>query len=299
LETVANLPLQELLVQSSAYGINYIIHLYFENVDQPEDGDLVVYESSKTLDKWNIDIDAGKSTHAGIYRKSKPNWNSPFGGTIESKWSWWSNPYVFQHDVFFVPDFIGDSAKFYRLKKQAPLVSLKADPNKPTSPMFAIEDSHFCFKRTEENAHIRQEIDNTFGLMLSKKFPQIKKMEHIRFFGVCYHYAFGKILKTYSIPSNTPIQEEMKDYLLNKYFVVTTEPSEGDLAVYYQILGYPIHYGIYKEEGIIESKWGSGAVYQHPPFYVPNEYGDILVYYKIKPEFTSETLLKALQQKPS
>jgi hypothetical protein len=95
----------KVIQESVPHTIDHIVKDFFTNVDTPEDGDLVIYSFS-----------AGQTNHAGIYRNSKPNWNSPEGGTIESKWGWLT-PYVFQHDVFFTPDFYGDTVKFYRLKK--------------------------------------------------------------------------------------------------------------------------------------------------------------------------------------
>lgn len=98
--------------------INHIVDEYFINVEEPEDGDLVVYNVSRGKIIYTPNgIPCSGTTHAGIYRKTKPNWNSPKGGSVESKWGWLCNPYIFQHDVFFVPDFYGDEVKFYRLKK--------------------------------------------------------------------------------------------------------------------------------------------------------------------------------------
>jgi hypothetical protein len=98
--------------------INHAVEEYFTNVDEPEDGDLVVYSVSpeKSI-RTPSGIPISGTTHAGVYRKTKRNWNSPKGGSVESKWGWFGNPYVFQHDVFFTPDFYGDQVKFYRLKK--------------------------------------------------------------------------------------------------------------------------------------------------------------------------------------
>lgn len=98
--------------------IDHVVEECFTNVTEPEDGDLVVYSISPgyyMLTSNGIPISG--TTHAGVYRKTEPNWNSPKGGSVESKWGWLLNPYVFQHDVFFTPDFYGNLVKFYRLKK--------------------------------------------------------------------------------------------------------------------------------------------------------------------------------------
>lgn len=97
--------------------IDHFVNQYFTNVVEPEDGDLVVYSVSPgNVLHTPSGREVSGTTHAGVYRKSKPNWNSPSGGTVESKWGWLANPYVFQHDVFFTPDFYGNQVKFYRIK---------------------------------------------------------------------------------------------------------------------------------------------------------------------------------------
>jgi len=103
--------------KSVSQTIDHIVNRYFTNVVEPEEGDLVVYSVSPGKCLYTPDGTAVfGTTHAGVYRKSKPNWNSPSGGTIESKWGWLLTPHVFQHDVFFTPDFYGDQVKFYRIK---------------------------------------------------------------------------------------------------------------------------------------------------------------------------------------
>lgn len=118
LEEIACKNMEE-LQESAKESIDKALKEYFDPIPgKPMDGDLAVYQTSKYLETpGGRRIKEGKNTHAGIYRKSKPNWNSPFGGTIESKWGWFLNPHVFQHDIFFTPEFYGDTVKFYRLKK--------------------------------------------------------------------------------------------------------------------------------------------------------------------------------------
>jgi hypothetical protein len=117
LEKLAGKSLKE-IQDSAEYSINHIVERYFENVEMPQDGDLVVYSIPfGTYLRTPSGVEVTGTTHAGIYRKTDRNWNSPPGGSVESKWGWLGNPYVFQHDVFFAPDFFGDQVKFYRLKK--------------------------------------------------------------------------------------------------------------------------------------------------------------------------------------
>jgi len=119
LERVAKKEMSE-IVKSVSCSIDEAITNYFEPImGSPKDGDLVVYQSQYT----NLLLDgslikAGSNTHAGIYRDTKSNGHSPNGGTVESKWGWWGNSFVFQHDMFFVPTCYGDIIKFYRLKPE-------------------------------------------------------------------------------------------------------------------------------------------------------------------------------------
>jgi len=105
------------LQASVIYTIDHIVDRYFTNVAIPEEGDLAVYSVSPGEYAFTPSgRPVSGTTHAGVYRNSQHNWNSPSGGTIESKWGPLLNPYVFQHDIFFLPDFYGNQVKFYRIK---------------------------------------------------------------------------------------------------------------------------------------------------------------------------------------
>ena len=244
--------MQEIQAQGWAYGMSYLINRYFDCIKMPEEGDLVIYPN------------AAGSPHTGIYRKSKPNWNSPYGGTVESKWGGGS-PFVFQHDVFFTPDHYGDIAQFYRPKKQRdPVVSSKEGLLIPPSMSTIGNDAYFGFNEAEENMRIRKEIDPLSGRALVKQFPQIQLIEYIKFTGYCYDYAFGKIFNTYRPPHFMPIMPS-HDWIEN-YFTVTTEPLKGDLVCYYKTSSYPVHYGIYDSPNLVESKWGAVRFTSIHPF---------------------------------
>lgn len=110
LEMIAGKSMEQ-IQDSVSESIDAAVKLYFEPIsDEPEDGDLIIYEN-----------DSGNNVHAGIYRKTAPLERSAHGGTIVSKWGGWGlgRPpctFVFQHDIFFVPEFYGNKAKFYSLK---------------------------------------------------------------------------------------------------------------------------------------------------------------------------------------
>jgi len=117
LEEIARKEIGE-IQKSVSLTIDHVVEECFENVSEPQDGDLVVYSVSPgKVMRTPTGLPITGTTHAGIYRAPGSDGNSPRGGSIESKWGWLANSYVFQHDVFFTPDFYGDQVKFYRLKK--------------------------------------------------------------------------------------------------------------------------------------------------------------------------------------
>lgn len=116
LESLAQKSMDE-IQRSVSSSIDQVVESYFESIlDEPEDGDLVIYKSSGYYIKGQF---IQGITHAGVYRKI--NSDSHVRGTVESKWGWLLNPYVFIHDVFFVPSFYGETMQFYRLKKNLDL----------------------------------------------------------------------------------------------------------------------------------------------------------------------------------
>lgn len=114
LENLAGIPMTE-IQKSVDQEIDSVVRRYFVNVDTPIDGDLVVCSVDPGMTAYTTGgTPVTGTTHAGIYRNTQQNWHSPTGGTVESKWGWLGNRYVFQHDVFFVPHFYGNRVKFYR-----------------------------------------------------------------------------------------------------------------------------------------------------------------------------------------
>lgn len=288
LENLASIPMSEIQAQYKAYGIDYIIYQYFNCVTLPEDGDLVVYEKKH------------EKIHSGIYHASKPNWNSPLGGTVESKWKPWPNPYIFQHDLFFLPE--GDVALFYRVKSTVVTLSSSISLKSSFCEMYKMqEDGNWIYNSTQGNDNIRKELTKTFDTQeLVSKFPQIQVVPHIKFYGLCYDYAFGKILRTYLSPSVSMALNNKE--ILEKYFSITKEPEEGDLVVYYfdSEGDIPIHYGVYISEGIVESKWGSTKeVLRHPLGWVPDRYERLAKCLTMNEGLTPAILLRLLQEHKS
>lgn len=265
LKNISKISINEIKLQAEAYGINFIVNEYFENVANPEEGDLVVY--------W----DDQNPRSSGIYKTEQ---------VVESLWNaGFSGHYVFQHALFFVPTEFGNEVKFYRPKSpraQPDDIHLFNEDSIPLNLGFK------CLQNKEKDA-IRQKIENLKEENLIKEFPEIHCKKEVNFLGYCYGYALGKILKTYSAPKNFLYMMPSQTYL-DSLFNSILQPQTGDLAVYYEHEeGKILHFGVYTEDHRIESKWGKDSVYLHPPFLVPASYGEFIRYYRIK-ESTSQQI---------
>lgn len=287
LELSSGLRMNELKFLLEMGGIDFFIHEYFETVDMPKNGDLVVYEDS-----------SGKIHHAGIYRSGV---GFPYGGVIQSLVPYFDEAGIFQHDVFFTPYSFGTIAKFYRIKQVCPyyaIVELWKNEKEKFKQMYTVDDDGvYHFNKTEQNIALRDTIrDMPKGEKLIKEFPEIMSLSHVNAYGVCATYALKNVLK--SSKALVPfVGIGRLNKILDKYFVLQKKPEIGDLVVYYLTEdSEPVHYGIYYTEEIVESKWGTSSVYRHPIFYVPDFYGDIVKFFKVKDEYTLEEVVEKLEQ---
>lgn len=263
---------------------SYFIGEYFEPVDEPQEGDLVVYENYY-----------GEIKHMGIY---KLDLNSGGEGIVESLVAIWGEGGIFQHDVFFLPA-IGSTmvAKFFRIKLECPhdvVVELWEKKKDEFKGMYMVgENGTYTFNATEDNKLLRKKISSLHGKDLLKEFPEIQSLRHIDTFGYCINYAVKSALKSMSI--HIPlVGYGGYDKMLDEHFIPQTTPEIGDLVVYYWSLeSEPKHYGVYYADEIVESKWGAGDVYRHPIFYVDNSYGNFVKFFRPKekvPDISKEEL---------
>lgn len=252
--------LAEIQAQSNAYGIHYILHQYFTLSDEPCAGDLVVYWKKK------------KPQHIGIFQGS---------GIVHSKWNAGIVGHAaFAHEIFFIPTSWGKLARFYRFQQKSSLPELIN-----FSPIYRgrCDGKGFHYEKNEGQDLKRKEIDKLpIPQDVCQQFSEITYDETKKFFGVCIHFALGVVLKTYVMPSGFSGTIQIQAYL-DEEFIPILKPQSGDLAVYYlSSKGQNVHFGVYREDHRIESKWGCGAIYKHPPFLVPSEYGDFIRYYRKK-----------------
>jgi len=270
IEKITNVSKNNLVEPLNRYGIQHLVNIHFDPIETPLEGDLVVYYDSHDT-----------PVHSGILRKAKTP-NKPW--TVESKWSaGFKVPYVIQHDLFLLPDYFGDTAKIYRwnhLKQPRPEAPTPSD-----RLLHVLKEGKFHFEQTEENLAIRQKIDDLwYPLDLARAFPEIHRTD-IDFQGQCSMYALFEILPGYQANDAEGIDLYNNSKLLNQYFSPTRDPQPGDLAVYLKDRTRK-HFGIYMAPDLIESKWGKGGVYRHPPFYVESSYGDTITFYRLKPGAT-------------
>ena len=106
------------------------------------------------------------------------------------------------------------------------------------------------------------------------------------FIGQCTAYALFKILPGYkkSGAHEFDLLGSRPSQIINQYFIQTRDPQPGDLAVYSNSQGERKHMGIYIALELIESKWGNGPVFRHPPFYVDPSYGNTITFYRLVPD---------------
>lgn len=293
LEATSGLSAEELEKQFRAYGKDYLLHHYFEPVDRPQDGDLVIYSDMST-------------PHYGIYKENTGNGATFNGGFVESKWSWWPSPYAFQHDIFFAPPQFGNVAEFFRMKRgRVNEDTLAMKPHKKdhqanrlsSNTTYTLQDDgSLIFNKTAENVARRKIIDNNIfrGVDLHPVIPELQRLCYINFSGICQDYAFGRVLSTYSFPAGMAHPSYHGHQILALYFTITISPQKGDLIVY-ERSDYITHWGVYRGDGIVESKWGVCPVYRHPLFDVPSGYGKTIKCYRLNDGLTIDELAASLK----
>jgi hypothetical protein len=118
LEELVGKKMEEIQASVQENNIDSIVKRYFKNVTEPRDGDLVVYSIApgKAYRDYRGNYHSG-TMHAGIYRVIEATEKSPQCECIESKWGVWRNPYVFQHEVFFMSPADGEEVKIFSLNE--------------------------------------------------------------------------------------------------------------------------------------------------------------------------------------
>lgn len=106
---------------------------------------------------------------------------------------------------------------------------------------------------------------------------------------VCHTYSSMKILGhdlIRDMRNNTLSCGQKMEVILSQHFKEVNDPQEGDLVAYYnrKLHRDPLtHTGIYRGNGLVESKWGdTKAIFLHPKFYSPAAWGNEIRYYRQK-----------------
>lgn len=308
LERTMDKSFPEILDLLRGYGISYLLYYYFDPVEMPDDGNIVIYTNT-----------FGVITHMGIFRTPLPKGTSSDGETVESYWpsrmARAPNPHVFQHDPFFLPALLGTKAFFYSLRpspRKGVIPSALSLLSQPLDPELVDRVwGHHAFPIWHEPAKIwtlphyygvhmkrKQNIDVYEGKDLEQKISSIKYLTHLRTFGVCYHHAMCLLCNISLLPMYLEDRPYSTPVFLDRFTNVVRIPQRGDLVTYFspQRQDYLLHYGIYVGNGIVESKWGAGGVYQHPIFFVPHIYGDGVQFRRLKNGYTSVSLRLFLQK---
>lgn len=282
IEALSGKKLDELKAMYMAHDVNYILYHYFDSVEEPKEGDLVVYNQGRHL----------ALCHSTASQKP----------AVVSCWNIWNNAdrYILIHDPFFLPSHAGSVAQFYRIKQKAHGIRPVQEAVQNQMGAFR-KDGTFVFDNQSHNFETRLQIwDSSDKEKANKPAFHLQMLAHIDFVGVCYQYAMGKLFNTYSMPACVPHFEKNEQAtlaLFKNYFELTQDPQDNDLVLYYNqdpetndII--PVHYGVFIDNRV-ESKWGAcGKVWLHPPFYVTPEYGNYIRFLRMK--FPRDEILKTL-----
>jgi hypothetical protein len=93
----------------------------------------------------------------------------------------------------------------------------------------------------------------------------------------CYEYAFCQLKDGKALSSEYgTILDSLKEWGYNQ----VSQPKEGDLVIYLHN-EEPTHAGIYRGDGLVESKWGNQRplVYLHQLNDVPTSYGNQVMFF--------------------
>jgi hypothetical protein len=260
-----------------AAAADHLTYNYFKEVDVPLQGDLVVYNGQKSLFHKS-------GRHLGIYQ------TSPLShGTVLSKWTYISKK-AFQTDLFAAPTTFGNTARFFRV-----IDAIKRFPLPPLLDSASLhytidEKGAFNYIETDEHNSIRKLLDSAPFDEVRAVHGSVIYLKHLnKFEGNCALYALRLALT--SMPAIVPADPSAAFLFVKEHFIPTNTPANGDIAVYLdEQTGMAKHFGIYRSQYGIESKWGKDGVYLHPPFDVPKIYDDKMQCYKLNLEsFVTES----------
>lgn len=272
LESLSNKPVFYLQNLCNRLGINAILHSYFDPVETPQDGDLVVFSQ-------------GMLQRAEIYRDNDQK-VSKYSKYDVDPLKWFPHP-VYRSASFFKSS-TGEIAQIFRLRDEAR--SLPTLPHLPGFCEFNDEGSLVYQKNSENDAsrkiydttyHTGSHIEENVGIHVLSHFDGI--------YAKCAHYAMTIALagREEQITVSWEPTETME--FIRTHFTQTKTPVAGDVAVYFMD-GVPVHFGIYVSADCIESKWGLSSVIRHAPFLVPHPYGDTINFYRLQESSFSPVL---------
>jgi len=152
----------------------------------------------------------------------------------------------------------------------------------PTTDLFRKEALEAFFDGSIIDFFEKEEKKDARLKVLSHTSPEDKN--------VCHTYSSIKILNDdliRDIRDNVLSCGQKMQVIISQHFVEVNEPEDGDLVAYYNHEKIPqdplTHTGIYRGNGLVESKWGSiKAIFLHPKFYSLWVWGNEIRYYRQK-----------------
>lgn len=155
--------------------------------------------------------------------------------------------------------------QYYNRRLQATFCSEEIDEEDLEDPNFISTNwvmSHF------DTSH--QNMMQTFA---EKVIPLSKAWQEMS----CFEYAFRRIGETRINDENSPLFDLLKEW----GYTSVEEPQNGDYVVFLNE-GDPAHAGIYRGNGLIESKWGDEfrSAFLHRLENTPAAYGTQVLYFR-------------------
>lgn len=256
LEDLSGMPMAKIKRMTLGWGINYFVDRYFDTVEKPENGDLIVYSG-------------GEYPYAGICRVGED------GSLLVENWAkMYKNNSVFLNPPFFAPKFIGKKAQVFRLKTQ-----VDAQPEIPGALLLGTfrEDGTFVFDGNATTKALRKKITESKSVQETCQIPELHCVTNIKQIDNAYDFAMGVIFGTYDRPDHIPYYDLDREQLFAMFendFDITKTPEKGDLVLYYaadpdQVKSLkPSHYGVYQGNNLVLSKFRNCAVFVHPAWLV-------------------------------
>ena len=179
--------------------------------------------------------------------------------------------------------------KGYMGLSEAPNRTRQINELSTTFPDFQVINNHFsCNACHKGGSEFLQALDqgqtlNTLSSICKAELSDCWYKGHN-----CMDYAFYTLVIEQHPDKISTLKYLMKEGIYSFFKIAGLEEVENPEEAHVVIYPDGCHYGIYRGNGIVESKWGGmRAVFRHKLWYVPNSYCNRITFHKVvflKPE---------------